>query len=134
MWPRSAENPVSRAAPLHLVDRLSAHPIPCDWLRRTRGYSSRRPLGERVPEAPRGDPGGRRPVNHSRDASRHEGFEPGVAVPRIVAEFVETKVRDRASDRYVQCIKHVLGKFSESFPGGIDEVTARQVEEAVGRR
>jgi integrase len=59
---------------------------------------------------------------------RHEGFESGVAVPRIVGEFIETKVRDRASKRYVECIKDVLGKFSESFPGGIDEVTARQVE------
>lgn len=47
---------------------------------------------------------------------------------RIVGEFIETKVRDRASKRYVECIKYILGKFSESFPGGIDEVTARQVE------
>ncbi len=60
--------------------------------------------------------------------ARHEGFEPGVAVPRIVEEFVETKVRDRARERYVESIKHILRKFAESFPGGIDEVTARQVE------
>lgn len=68
--------------------------------------------------------------------ARHEGFESGVAVPRVVEEFIEAKIGDRVSDIYMKCLKEILVRFGlfavldlRYFVNGLGEIAGVDIRD-----
>ena len=50
------------------------------------------------------------------------------AISEVTSEFIEAKRKDRASERYLQCLRYCMGKFSKAFQGNIGSVTAAEID------
>jgi len=60
---------------------------------------------------------------------RHSTKIPPRAISVVTAEFIEAKRVDRVSERYLQCLRYCMGKFSAAFPGNIGSVTSAEIDD-----
>jgi hypothetical protein len=58
------------------------------------------------------------PLSHVIDdyLKRHSTKIAPKAISVVTAEFIKAKRVDRVSERYLQCLRYCMGKFSAAFP------------------
>ena len=59
---------------------------------------------------------------------RAKGFTAGVLMPRVVEEFLASKVQDRMSRQYLKSLQSILRRFAKALSGEIAKVTTQQID------
>ena len=59
---------------------------------------------------------------------RTKGFTAGVLVPKVVEEFLASKVQDRMSRHYLKSLQSILKQFAQALSGEIAKVTTQQID------